>query len=321
VAYVGKSKNLHKRVRQYFSHHPEWENLNRLVHAIRDIEFRVSQTELDALIMEHALIKEHKPRFNTQLKDDLAPLYLRVSLKPPTFSASTAESGEGAWHFGPFHDEYDIKEAIEALNLAWSTPLCGKGGYGSGKKACLNYHMKRCLGPCEMLVDENLYMQSVEEAIRFLKGEESLALDKFRDEMTSCAEAMEFEKAAQMKSALERLEKLQKRSSAKLGLQKGKRVALAVKPFKASDISLFFFLNGELSHREDMAESAMEAGIERFCQAIQAPSQALPDSPQLAWALLEIYAHKLHQTLPDEASFEADAIAVKELCLSMKDKA
>jgi excinuclease ABC subunit C len=308
VVYVGKSKNLHSRVRQYFKKHPESDKLARLAMAIRDIEVRLAPSELDALILEHSLVKEHKPKFNSQLMDEQDPVWLRASSDPPSFSLSRERLEDGAFYFGPFDGKYEIAEALGALNAAWMTPLCGKV-LSNQATPCLNYHMKRCFGPC---LDCSAGRKEAEEAIRHLRGEDTQGVENLKAQMEAFSASQEYELAQRHSVALRRLEGLKKRGRLE-GMLSAKRALLAIRPHKSDECSIFFFSGGQVGHRVDFVVADLEKAAERFCAEIQESREALPDSRSIARALLDIYARKSFAFL-GEASVEDDRKAALSVC-------
>jgi excinuclease ABC subunit C len=323
VIYVGKAKNLNNRVKQYFQKNlMEWEKISRLVHAISDVEFVATDSELDALLLEHKLIKKHRPWYNSQLKDDVRHPLLRISLdSSPTFSISYERRCDRAFYFSCFFDESNVQDAIETFSSAWRTPICEKGGYGSGGRACLRYGMKKCSGPCEKLIEESEYIRSVKEITSFLEGGDAGILSTLRNEMMSFSERLEFEKAAAIQRILENLQILRRRAALRLyDLESIRRSALAARPYRSASFCLFYFLSGDLAYRQDVSEENADEGLRLFLNAIALAKAPLPESEWMKPALVDIFAEKCFCALSDESSPNDESLVKEAFCSFMRKR-
>ena len=218
IIYVGKAKNLKNRVRQYFFNNLKTQKVMAMVENVRDFYYIIVPTEIDALSLENNLIKKHKPRYNILLKDDKTYPYIKVDLKQdfPVFTITRKIKKDGAKYFGPFMGGINVHSILETLNLAFDLRPCSKALTPKlGAKPCLNYHIKKCLAPCALMVSKQEYYQKVLDAISFLSGETADIEKLLQDKMFSASENEDFELALKYKETLLGLEKLkQKRITA-----------------------------------------------------------------------------------------------------------
>jgi excinuclease ABC subunit C len=291
VIYVGKSKNLSKRVRQYFGKYMEkWEKRNRLTWQIRNVVYFLTDTELDALLLEYRLIKQFRPLFNAQLKRDITHPFLRVGVgsRYPTLGAVDARLDDDAVYLDCFYDTDDIHRALETLSAVWHTPTCGKNQWTAHDKPCLRFALHKCLGPCAALAEEQVYRQKIEQILCFLQGEAVEAAEELRIKMQASANRLAFEQAERFRQTLAELERLQKKAAGRVyDITRVKRGALFIKPYRALEYTVFFLAQGEVVGRRDHLDVC--AADDSFFPADLPP---LPDSDWLKKALVEIYADK-----------------------------
>ncbi len=211
VIYVGKAKNLKNRVRQYFFSGVKTDKVMAMVNNIADFYYIIAPSEIDALSLENNLIKKHKPRYNILLKDDKTYPYIRVDLKEayPTFKVTRKIKKDGAKYFGPFMGGVSVKAVLEILNLAFNVRPCDlKLNPQRAVKPCLNYHIKKCLAPCALLISQDEYLERVNGAIDFLSGDTVETEKLLKEKMYSASEREEFELALKYKENIESLEKI-----------------------------------------------------------------------------------------------------------------
>lgn len=201
IIYIGKAKNLKKRVLSYFNKRIEEAKTKRLVSEICDIEFFVTKTELDALILEASLIKRYKPKYNIDLKDSKAYGYILISdEKFPRILVARSKDVRGRI-FGPFPSGRMRKEIIEILVKAFKIRTCKK----LPKKPCVRYQMGLCYAPCIGKIDEQEYRNNIEKAVMFLKGNNKELIRKLTREMNAFSKKLEFEGANVIKGQIEAL--------------------------------------------------------------------------------------------------------------------
>ena len=222
VIYVGKAKALKNRVSQYFQDQSRHNAKTRaMVSQIDHFDVIVVQSEFEALVLECALIKRHMPRYNILLKDSKGYPYIRLSVgeEYPRFSLATKAAEDGARYFGPYGSLGASQGIIDALRQALRLPSCHrKFPRDIGKeRPCLNYHMGVCEGYCRPEMDQSQYRRSIDQAVRLLEGKLDDVVDELTAEMEQAAEALNFERAAQLRDRIRSIQLLSKRQKAVAG--------------------------------------------------------------------------------------------------------
>lgn len=220
VIYVGKAKNLKNRVRSYFNTKKHQQAKTQvLVSKIEEIKYIVTPTEYDALLLENTLIKKHQPRYNILLKDDKTYPYVCVKKErfPRLFSTRNVIK-DGSEYFGPFTNPKVVRVVINLLKEIYPIRTCNfnlsKENISEGKfKVCLDYHLKKCKGPCENLHSEESYNENIAQIRQILKGETKSVIDYLKGKMLRFSEELEFEKAQEMKEKIELLKDYQSKST------------------------------------------------------------------------------------------------------------
>lgn len=220
VIYVGKAKNLKKRVSQYFLRKQEHIKVRNMVSKVADFDFFVVNDEVEALALENTLIKKHKPYYNILLKDSKTYAYIKINLKEdyPHFEISR-KLNKNDKYFGPFMAGVTAKDIISIIDYAFSLRKC-KLPLSVNKKAikpCLFYEMHLCSAPCAKLISKQDYMEIVNEAIRFLKGDTKRVEEILKSKMELAAKNENFETALILRDRLKMLDKLQSRVITSLG--------------------------------------------------------------------------------------------------------
>ncbi|HSV93660.1 MAG TPA: excinuclease ABC subunit UvrC, partial [Desulfobacterales bacterium] len=205
ILYVGKARNLRKRLASYFkpSGHGD-SRIGALVGRIAEFETVVTRTEKEALILESTLIKRHRPRYNVVLKDDKR--YPSLRLNPaedyPRFTVVRRIGEDDAQYFGPFASAAAVRQTLKVLNKTFKLRQCKAGELRTRTRPCLHCQLNGCLAPCCRDVPREVYREQVEEAVLFLKGRTRELIRKVRDDMTACAAAQEYERAARLRDKL-----------------------------------------------------------------------------------------------------------------------
>ena len=218
LIYVGKAKNLKKRVSSYFTKTLGDRKTARLVSLIHRLEFTIVDSEFDALLLENSLIKEHQPRYNINLKDDKTYPYLLITREPfPRIFPTRRKIAERGNYFGPFASVKMMKALLELFKKVFTFRSCSlvlsKENIEKQKfKVCLEFHLGNCKGPCTGLQQEEEYLGEIEQARQIIKGKTGPVLRYYKEKMAAYAADMEFEKAQQVKTKLELIEQWQSRS-------------------------------------------------------------------------------------------------------------
>ncbi len=213
VIYVGKAKNLRNRVRSYFQSSRNLDRkTQRLVKQIRRIDTILVDSEVEALILEANLIKEHKPRYNVFLRDDKSYPYIRITKEPfPQVFVTRKIIKDGSKYLGPYTDVKHLRHIMKTVNKIFPIRSCkyyidDKSIKAEKVKVCLDYHIKRCQGPCEGLVSQEEYQAMIRQVEQFLKGKTRNLITELTEQMEAQAEAMNFEGAARLRDQIQMIE-------------------------------------------------------------------------------------------------------------------
>ncbi|WP_207492281.1 excinuclease ABC subunit UvrC [Aridibaculum aurantiacum] len=218
LLYVGKAKDLRKRTGSYFSKTFTNYKTHELVKRINRIEFTITNSEQDAFFLENALIKQYKPKFNIDLKDDKSFPYIVIKKEPfPRVFLTRTRINDGSEYLGPFTSVAKVRELLTFIkqNVALRTCKLNLAPYNINKgkyKVCLEYHLGNCKGPCEGLQDEQQYAEAIQQVRNILKGNLQPVIQHYKVEMMKHATNMEFEKAEIAKKKIEHLENFQSKS-------------------------------------------------------------------------------------------------------------
>jgi excinuclease ABC subunit C len=211
VIYVGKAKNLKKRLSSYFSLTQKHPKTLALVSHIANIEVTVTFTETEALILEHNFIKQYKPKYNVLLRDDKSYPYLFLSAhKHPQLTLVRAQNKKRkGTYFGPYPSGGAVRESLLLMQKLFPIRQCEDSYYNNRSRPCLQYQLKRCLGPCVNAMSEEEYAHQVKLASDFLQGKSQKVISQLVEEMEKASQALEFEKAAVRRDQIQSLKKVQ----------------------------------------------------------------------------------------------------------------
>ena len=216
IIYVGKAVNLKNRVRQYFqSSRGKSPKILQMVSQIRRFEYIVTDSELEALVLENNLIKEHRPRYNTMLKDDKTYPFIKVTLGEayPRILFTRQMKKDKSRYFGPYTSAEAVKNVIELVRRLYKLRSCSRPLPASAEKErpCLYYHMGQCMAPCQGQVSREAYRKNLEQAVRFLNGDVEDTIRELETRMTEEAEALRFEEAGQLRDLIADIRSVQQR--------------------------------------------------------------------------------------------------------------
>jgi len=208
VIYVGKAVVLRNRVRQYFRKNNKTPRIEKMVSLIDHFEYIVVGSEDEALILECNLIKKHRPRFNVLLKDDKTYPYIRVDVKAdyPSIFMTRKLQNDGAKYFGPYANVASAKEMIAFIKERFQVRQCKN--FKNQDRACLNYHIKKCLAPCMNYVSKEDYHKQIEQIMLLLDGKIDSVVKELNQEMAKFAKNQEYEKAAQIRDRIQAIERV-----------------------------------------------------------------------------------------------------------------
>ncbi len=255
IMYVGKAINLHNRVRSYFrSNIGRGPQIDQMVRQIARFEYIVTDSELEALVLENNLIKEHSPRYNTLLKDDKTYPYIKVTVSEeyPRILFSRLMKKDKSRYFGPFTSAAAVKDTIELINKLYGLRTCNRvlpRDIGL-ERPCLNYHMKQCCGPCTGDVSREEYRERIDKALDFLGGNYAVILNDLQTKMERASEEMDFENAAKYRDLIESVRVVaQKQKMTDSSMEDRDLIAIASDD-KDAVVQVFFVRDGRLIGRE-----------------------------------------------------------------------
>ncbi|MBN1486875.1 MAG: excinuclease ABC subunit UvrC [Anaerolineae bacterium] len=252
VIYVGKAINLASRVRSYFhasaQEHPK---TRRLVTEIHDIEWIITNSEVEALILEANLIKKYRPRYNIRLKDDKRYPYLKITQEEfPKVLITRRMERDGGRYFGPYTSSSALRETVDLLRRLFPYRTCDRVITGKDPRACLYYDLKLCPGPCIGAVDAPQYAAIINQLQRFMEGESEEVIEDLKQQIGEAAEKLEFERATQLRDRFLALQQVTERQHVITTAAVNQDViALACNEGNAC-VEIFFVRNGKLLGRE-----------------------------------------------------------------------
>ncbi|MFA4884368.1 MAG: excinuclease ABC subunit UvrC [Desulfotomaculaceae bacterium] len=253
IIYVGKALSLKNRVRSYFQHGAQQPPKTRLMlEKVTDLDIIVTDSEVEALILEQNLIKEHRPRYNVMYKDDKSYPYLKVTLGDdfPRVMITRRRIKDGARYFGPYTRVGAVSETIRLLKKIFPFRSCKQKDPAVRSRPCLNYHINRCLGPCSGQVDRDKYRSMINEVCLFLEGRQEDLIKLLAARMEEAAAKLEFERAAQLRDQLQAMREVVERQKIITGgFEDQDVVAMAQAPDEAC-VMVFFVRGGKLIGRE-----------------------------------------------------------------------
>lgn len=210
VLYVGKAKDLKRRVSSYFSGRPQSPRIASMVSQVHDIAVTVTNTEAEALLLENNLIKEHRPRYNVLLRDDKSYPYIYVSTEErfPRLGFHRGARNQRGRYFGPYPSAGAVRETLNLLQKLFRVRQCEDSFFQNRSRPCLQYQIKRCTAPCVGLVDEAAYRADVEHAIQFLEGKSEAVIGDSVQRMEAASARLDFEEAAHYRDQIEKLRKI-----------------------------------------------------------------------------------------------------------------
>ncbi len=309
VIYVGKAKRLRRRVASYFNRGGKDPKTSTMVAQVRDIEFTVTHTEAEALILENTLIKESAPRYNVLLRDDKSYPYIFVSgdTEFPRLGFHRGPKRQPGRYFGPFPSAAAVRETLSHLQKVFPVRQCEDSFFRNRSRPCLQYQIKRCTAPCVGFIDRDQYARDVEHAIKFLEGRSGEVIDELAADMDRAAESLDFERAARLRDRISSLRRIQERQ-----YMSGERgdldVVACVGDGRAACVQVFVFRNGQsLGNKayypripvDTTASEVLAAFLARHYFDSKPPreilvNQTVPDRALLEEALATVSGHQVH---------------------------
>lgn len=255
IIYVGKAISLKNRVRQYFqSSRDKTAKIKQMVSKIARFEYIVTDSELEALVLECNLIKEHRPRYNTMLKDDKTYPYIKVTASEeyPRILFSRQMKKDKNKYFGPFTSAGAVKDTIELIRKIYRIRACSrKLPQDMGKdRPCLYYHIHQCDAPCQGYISQADYQESVKQAVTFLNGQYEPVMKYLEEKMRTASETMEFEKAIEYRDLLDSVRKVAQKQKITSQSMEDRDIIAMAKDERDAVVQVFFVRDGKLIGRE-----------------------------------------------------------------------
>lgn len=255
IIYVGKAISLKNRVRQYFqSSRDKTAKIRQMVSKIARFEYIVTDSELEALVLECNLIKEHRPRYNTMLKDDKTYPYIKVTASEeyPRILFSRQMKKDKNKYFGPFTSAGAVKDTIELIRKIYRIRACSrKLPQDMGKdRPCLYYHIHQCDAPCQGYISQADYQKSVKQAVWFLNGQYEPVMKYLEEKMRTASETMEFEKAIEYRDLLDSVRKVAQKQKITSQSMEDRDIIAMAKDERDAVVQVFFVRDGKLIGRE-----------------------------------------------------------------------
>lgn len=255
IIYVGKAVNLKNRVRQYFrASHNEGIRKDQMVTLIDRFEYIITDSELEALVLECNLIKEHRPKYNILLKDDKTYPYIKVTLGEtyPRVLFSRQMKKDKSQYFGPYTSAGAVKDTIELIQKLYQLRTCNRQlPRDTGKdRPCLNYHIHQCKGPCQGYITPEDYRLRIKKALDFLNGNYKPILDELEQKMQAASEVMDFEKAKEYRDLINSVRQVSEKQKVANSDGEDKDIIALAKDDRDAVVQVFFIRDGRLIGRE-----------------------------------------------------------------------
>ena len=263
IIYVGKAISLKNRVRTYFgSLKGQAPKVWRMVNEVYDFEYILTDTELEALILENQLIKKHRPQYNIRLKDDKTYPYIKVTLQEdwPRVIPTRRVLEDGAAYFGPYPGMGTVYATIDLLDKLFPFRTCDKEITGKDARPCVEYFIHRCLGPCAGLSDKVSYDRAISQVVLFLQGKQDSIIKGLRREMDEASESLAFERAAVFRDRIKALERVHEEQKVFSTTKVDEDVIAFARRDGEALVQVFFIRGGKLLGREHyMLENTTES--------------------------------------------------------------
>ena len=286
IIYVGKAISLKNRVRQYFqTSRNKGAKIEQMVTHIRRFEYIVTDSELEALVLECNLIKEHRPKYNTMLMDDKGYPFIKVTINeayPRVMLARTMQKDK-AKYFGPFTSAGAVKDTIELIRKIYNIRNCNRNlPRDTGKeRPCLNYHIKQCKAPCQGYISEQEYRKSIDKVIRFLNGHYDEVLKELEAKMQEASENMEFERAIEYRELLGSVKQIAEKQKITDSRGEDRDILAVAKDAEDAVVQVFFIRGGRLIGRDhfflrNASDSTKEELLTSFIKQFYAGTPFIP---------------------------------------------
>lgn len=289
IIYVGKAINLKNRVRSYFQQSSDHTYKTRqMVRKIRDIEWIVVASELEALILEMNLIKLHRPFYNVRLKDDKRYPYIKVHWADPFPKLSVTRNmvNDGSRYFGPYTSVWAVHQTLDILRKIFPYLTCAREITGNDERACLYYDIKLCSAPCIGAVNQEEYRQMIDDLCRFLEGRTDPIMNRLKEAMTQASENLDYEKAAVYRDQIQAIDRVVERQKIISDERQDSDVIAMARSKGEACVQVFFIRSGKLIGREYFILEGTEAEenseiLEEFVKQFYSQAAYVPNKVML----------------------------------------
>jgi len=252
IIYIGKAANLNNRVRNYFTTIDKLPTKTRhMITRIRDIDFMVTGTEQEALILENNLIKKYQPHYNIRLKDSKTFPYLKISLNEdwPRIYITRRLCEDGARYFGPFTSAGSVRRTLSLIKKIFPFRSCSKAISGKDKHPCLSYHIHRCPGPCIGAISKEDYRKLINQIIMFLEGKHNMVIKELTHKMLQASNQNQFEKAALLRDQINSIEKVLEGEKIAISLRENQDVVALSRDTEHALVDIFLIRGNKIIGR------------------------------------------------------------------------
>lgn len=252
IIYIGKAKALKNRVTQYFgSGNQHTEKVMRMVSNVDDFEYIICDSEFEALILENSLIKQNKPKYNILLKDDKGYSYVKITKEKWPRISTAKMTDNKAEYIGPYNSSFIVKETVDEARKIFKLPNCNRN-FDTKTKPCLNFHIGLCEAPCNNKISHKDYLDSVDEAIQFIKhGDISgISIESLEEKMLNAAENLQFETAARLRDRIGAIKKIRQKQKVVMISHKSQDVIATALLGEKACVAILQFRNNRLSNKK-----------------------------------------------------------------------
>ena len=263
IIYIGKSKNLKSRVASYFSNSPKTRKISKLVSQISGIDIMRTNTELEALILEHNLIKQHRPKYNVIFKDDKSFPYIAITTKDPFpgIYFHRGSKNDKNQYFGPFPNPYAARNSLSIIQKTFRIRNCDQSTFNNRTRPCMQYQIDRCSAPCVGKVSPSEYEEDIQKGIKFLQGKASEVIHEISEKMNDASRQQNYERAAILRDQVLDLNEILKRQI--VSVQRGDFDVVGIAESEISIcLSVMYFRNGRLLGSKQVTLES-QAGLPR----------------------------------------------------------
>jgi excinuclease ABC subunit C len=290
ILYIGKAKNLRNRIKSYFVNgQNQRPKTKMMMKKVEDVEFIVTHSEVEALILENSLIKEHQPKYNILLRDDKTFPYVKLTNESfPRVHSTRRRKNDGATYYGPYTDAGNLRKTLRIIHEIFPLRQCKKSlnqediDNGKYDRPCLNYDIEKCLAPCQGWIDKDEYQKMIDEVENFLNGKTATVIDYFQEKMDQAADKLNFEDAAKFRDKIDIIRKYAHKQSAELADFKDKDAISLKREGEDGCAVIFRIREGKIINRdkfflENIVKENLAVIMQNFLQRFYSTTSFIPD--------------------------------------------